>query len=166
MPVWVQVVFFGALLSVIMSTASGTLLAPAVTFAENVVRGAVPSMTDSQLLFTTRLTVFVFALMVTTYAILTDESIHSMVENAYRITLAGAFVPLAAGLFWKRASNLGATLAIFFGLGTWLMLEISGAELLVEPQLVGVVFSAAGMIIGSLISPNRGATASTLQSPA
>jgi Na+/proline symporter len=103
--------------------------------------------------------------MVTAYAILTDESIHSMVENAYRITLAGAFVPLAAGLFWKRASNLGATLAIFFGLGTWLMLEISGAELLVEPQLVGVVFSLAGMIIGSLISPNRGATTSTLQSP-
>jgi Na+/proline symporter len=165
MPVWVQVVFFGALLSVIMSTASGTLLAPAVTFAENVVRGAVPTMTDSQLLFTTRLTVFVFTLMVTAYAILTDESIHSMVENAYRITLAGAFVPLAAGLFWKRASNLGATLAIFFGLGTWLMLEISGAELLVEPQLVGVVFSLAGMIIGSLISPNRGATTSTLQSP-
>jgi Na+/proline symporter len=165
MPVWVQVVFFGALLSVIMSTASGTLLAPAVTFAENVVRGAVPTMTDSQLLFTTRLTVFVFTLMVTAYAILTDESIHSMVENAYRITLAGAFVPLAAGLFWKRASNLGATLAIFFGLGTWLMLEISGADLLVEPQLVGVVFSLAGMIIGSLISPNRGANTSTLQSP-
>lgn len=165
MPVWVQVVFFGALLSVIMSTASGTLLAPAVTFAENVVRGAVPNMTDSQLLFTTRLTVFVFTLMVTAYAILTDESIHSMVENAYRITLAGAFVPLAAGLFWKRASNLGATLAIFFGLGTWLMLEISGAELLVEPQLVGVVFSLAGMIIGSFISPNRGPNTSTLQSP-
>jgi len=165
MPVWVQVVFFGALLSVIMSTASGTLLAPAVTFAENVVRGAVPNMTDSQLLFTTRLTVFVFTLMVTAYAILTDESIHSMVENAYRITLAGAFVPLAAGLFWKRASNLGATLALFFGLGTWLMLEISGAELLVEPQLVGVVFSLAGMIIGSFISPNRGANTSTLQSP-
>lgn len=165
MPVWVQVVFFGALLSVIMSTASGTLLAPAVTFAENVVRGAVPNMTDSQLLFTTRLTVFVFTLMVTAYAILTDESIHSMVENAYRITLAGAFVPLAAGLFWKRASNLGATLAIFFGLGTWLMLEISGAELLVEPQLVGVVFSLAGMIIGSFVSPNRGANTSTLQSP-
>lgn len=165
MPVWVQVVFFGALLSVIMSTASGTLLAPAVTFAENVVRGSVPNMTDSQLLFTTRLTVFVFTLMVTAYAILTDESIHSMVENAYRITLAGAFVPLAAGLFWKRASNLGATLAIFFGLGTWLMLEISGAELVVEPQLVGVVFSLAGMIIGSFISPSRGATTSTLQSP-
>ena len=154
MPFWVQVVFFGALLSVIMSTASGTLLAPAVTFAENVVKGAVPHMSDRKLLLTTRITVFVFAIMVTAYATLTDESIHSMVEHAYRITLAGAFVPLAAGLFWSRASNLGASLAVFFGLSTWLMLEASGAELLVEPQLVGLAFSLLGMLVGSWVSPN------------
>lgn len=154
MPFWVQVVFFGALLSVIMSTASGTLLAPAVTFAENVVKGAIPHMSDRKLLLTTRITVFVFAIMVTAYATLTDESIHSMVEHAYRITLAGAFVPLAAGLFWSRASNLGASLAVFFGLSTWVMLEVSGAELLVEPQLIGLGFSLVGMLVGSWVSPN------------
>ena len=154
MPFWVQVVFFGALLSVIMSTASGTLLAPSVTFAENVVRGSVRNMSDRQLLLTTRITVVVFTVMVTFYAVITDASIHSMVENAYRITLAGAFVPLTAGLFWRRASNLGASLSIFFGLGVWLMLEFSGAEFIVEPQLIGLVFSLAGMILGSYISPN------------
>ena len=154
MPFWIQVVFFGALLSVIMSTASGTLLAPSVTFAENVVRGSVRNMSDRQLLLTTRITVVVFTCMVTTYAMITDASIHTMVEHAYRITLAGAFVPLAAGLFWRRASNLGASLSIFFGLGVWLMLEASGAELIVEPQLIGLVFSLVGMIVGSYISPN------------
>jgi Na+/proline symporter len=154
MPFWVQVVFFGALLSVIMSTASGTLLAPAVTFAENVIKGSVPHMSDRQLLLTTRITVFVFTLMVTVYAVITDATIHTMVENAYRITLAGAFVPLAAGLFWRRASNLGAALSVFFGLGVWLMLEISGAEMLVEPQLIGLGFSLIGMVLGSYISPN------------
>jgi Na+/pantothenate symporter len=77
-----------------------------------------------------------------------------MVEHAYRITLAGAFVPLAAGLFWSRASNLGASLAVFFGLSTWLMLEVSGAELLVEPQLIGLGFSLVGMLVGSWVSPN------------
>jgi SSS family solute:Na+ symporter len=156
MPFWVQVVFFGALLSVIMSTASGTLLAPSVTFAENVLRGFVPHMNDRQLLFSTRVTVFVFTLMVTVYAVLTEASIHTMVENAYRITLAGAFVPLAAGLFWRRASNLGAVLSVFFGLATWLLLELSVDEeaLIVEPQLIGLVFSLVGMIVGSLIQPN------------
>jgi Na+/proline symporter len=156
MPFWVQVVFFGALLSVIMSTASGTLLAPSVTFAENVIRGFVPHMSDRQLLLTTRVTVFVFTLLVTGYAVITDATIHTMVENAYRITLAGAFVPLAAGLFWRRASNLGAVLSVFFGLGIWLMLELGVPEesLPVEPQLIGLVASLIGMIVGSYVRPN------------
>lgn len=154
MPLWVQVVFFGALLSVIMSTASGTLLAPAVTFAENVIKNSVPHMTDRQLLLTIRATVFFFTLLVTAYAILSDESIHGMVENAYRVTLAGAFVPLAAGLFWRRASNLGAALSISFGLGSWLAMEQLALEWPVEPHLVGLVFSLLGMVLGSLISPN------------
>jgi SSS family solute:Na+ symporter len=155
MPFYLQVVFFGALLSVIMSTASGTLLAPSVTFAENVLKGFAPRMTDQQFLWSTRLTVLIFASIVTYYAIATEASIHTMVENAYRITLAGAFVPLAAGLFWKKASNLGAGLAITLGLSTWIILEITGFEGPGEPQLVGLFASLIGMIIGSTLSPNR-----------
>ena len=153
MPVWLQVVFFGALLSVIMSTASGTLLAPAVTFAENVLRPYLKGQSDERFLNMTRVIVAVFAIVVTAYAISTDATIHTMVENAYRITLAGAFVPLAFGLFWKRANNLGATLALVFGLGTWLVLEVLGIDDPVEPQLFGLAASALGMIIGGLMGP-------------
>jgi Na+/proline symporter len=155
MPFFMQVVFFGALISVIMSTASGTLLAPSVTFAENVLKGFAPRMTDAQFLWSLRITVLVFTCIVTYYAINTDDSIHAMVENAYRITLAGAFVPLAAGLFWKKASNLGAGLAITFGLSTWLVLEFTGFEGPGEPQLIGLFASAIGMLLGSTIAPNR-----------
>lgn len=151
MPFTAQVVFFGALLSVIMSTASGTLLAPSVTFSENVLRGFFPGMTDRGLLWSTRVTVAVFAGLVTLYATATESTIHHMVENAYRVTLAGAFVPLAAGLFWKRANNLGAALAITFGLATWLLLEFTVPEGDVEPQLIGLVASAIGMVIGGYL---------------
>jgi Na+/proline symporter len=153
MPFFIQVVFFGALISVIMSTASGTLLAPSVTFTENILKGFSPDMSDKQFLWATRVTVFIFSVIVTFYAIVTDARIHTMVENAYRITLAGAFVPLVAGLFWKRASNLGALLAISFGLSVWIVLEITGVEEPVEPQLLGLVASAVGMVLGSLLSP-------------
>jgi solute:Na+ symporter, SSS family len=153
MPFTAQVIFFGALLSVIMSTASGTLLAPSVTFSENVLRGFWPGMTDRQLLWSTRITVAVFAGLVTLYATSTEATIHHMVENAYRVTLAGAFVPLAAGLFWKRANNLGAALAIAFGLATWLLLEFTVPEGDIEPQLIGLVASAIGMLIGGYMGP-------------
>jgi Na+/proline symporter len=45
MPLWLQVMFFGALLSAIMSTASATLLAPATTFVENILKNLRP-LTD------------------------------------------------------------------------------------------------------------------------
>jgi solute:Na+ symporter, SSS family len=155
MPFTMQVIFFGALLSVIMSTASGTLLAPSVTFSENILKSVVPHMSDRIFLWATKLTVACFAAIVTFYAIYTDASIHAMVEHAYRITLAGAFVPLAAGLFWKKASNLGAALAITFGLGVWLLLEFTHTELVVEPHLLGLIASFVGMLLGSFMVPNK-----------
>ncbi|MBN8442008.1 MAG: sodium:solute symporter family protein [Thauera sp.] len=153
MPFTAQVIFFGALLSVIMSTASGTLLAPSVTFSENVLRGFFPEMRDSQFLWATRITVVAFTALVTWYATSTESSIHKMVENAYRITLAGAFVPLAAGLFWKRANNLGALLSIVLGLSTWLLFELFVPAGDIEPQLFGLIASATGMLVGGLFGP-------------
>ena len=46
MPMALQIAFFGALLSAIMSTASATLLAPSTTFVENILRNLRPGMTD------------------------------------------------------------------------------------------------------------------------
>ncbi len=157
MPFWLQAVFFGALLSVIMSTASSTLLAPSVTFTENVLKNFRPNMSDVQLLKATRITVFIFTIFVVANAALSGESIHGMVENAYRITLAGVFVPLTAGLFWSKASNLGAGLSIIFGLGSWLLLEIFFPDLPFEPQLIGLLLSLVGMIVGSILQPNPNA---------
>ena len=148
LPFGAQVIFFGALLSVIMSTASGTLLAPSVTFSENVLRGFMPGLSDRAFLQLTRVTVVVFAIIVTGYAMQTESSIHEMVENAYKVTLAAAFVPLAAGLYWRRANNLGAALAIVFGLSAWIALEFIAPEGIIPPQLAGLCVSAVGMLIG------------------
>lgn len=153
MPQIAQIIFFGALMSVIMSTASATLLAPSVMVSENIVRGFRKDMSDAQLLRSTRVCVALFALIVTAYAFSTDATIHHMVESAYRVTLAGAFVPLAAGLFWKRANSLGAALAIVLGIGTWLFFELFVPEGDIEPQLYGLALSIVGMLVGGFIGP-------------
>ena len=49
-PMWAQVLFFGALLSAILSTASGAIIAPTSLFTENVIRPFVPGMSDRQFL--------------------------------------------------------------------------------------------------------------------
>jgi Na+/proline symporter len=74
-----------------------------------------------------------------------------MVENAYKVTLATAFVPLVAGLFWKRANNAGAGLSIVLGLFTWLAMEFLAPEGALPPQFAGFLMSFAGMLLGSLL---------------
>lgn len=151
-PLAAQVLFFGAVISAIMSCSSATLLAPSVTFAENVIRGFWPKIGDHQFLWVMRATLVSFGGIVLAFALNSDSSIFEMVESAYKVTLAGAFVPLLSGIFWKRATTQGALAAIFGGLLSWLMIEILiGEESLIPPQLVGLSISAVGMIAGSLL---------------
>jgi Na+/proline symporter len=99
-----------------------------------------------------------------------------MVENAYKITLSGAFIPLIVGPFWKRATNQGALYAVVLGVATWLAAEYSveimslfadapAPDLLdaAAPEaeshfdikevssLIGLAFSGVGMVVGSLL---------------
>src|SRR5665647_409079 len=127
-PLFAQVMFFGALLSAIKSCASATLLAPSVTFTENILRPMMAKMSDHKLLRLMRIVTLSFTVLVTLYAMNSKLSIFKMVENAYQITLVMAFIPLACGVYWKRATNQGALLSIFLGLTTWLAIIIVGPE--------------------------------------
>ena len=118
MPLSMQVLFFGALLSAIKSTASATLLAPSVTFVENIWRPFLPHQGD-RIEFRTdahhgadlqRLRA------VPTPSALQGKPIYEMVSGAYKVTLVGAIVPLSAGLYWKRATTQGAVFSIVLGM--------------------------------------------------
>ena len=151
-PLLAQVVFFGAVLAAIMSCSSATLLAPSVAFSENILRGMFPRMTDHRFLWMMRISIVCFAMIVLAFALNSTSTIFGMVENAYKVTLAGAFVPLIMGIYWKRATTQGALASIFGGVLSWLMLEaLLGETSLVPPQLVGLVVSFVGMIAGSCL---------------
>lgn len=150
-PLFAQIMFFGALLSAIKSCASATLLAPSVTFAENIVRGMFKHLTDRQLLKVMRVTVLCFAVIVTFFAINSELSIFKMVESAYKITLVSAFVPLAFGVYWSRANSMGGLLAALSGLAVWIACEILAPNAVMPPQLAGLCASIVGMLIGGLV---------------
>jgi SSS family solute:Na+ symporter len=151
MPFVMQVLFFGALLSAIKSCASATLLAPSVTFTENIWRQFHPHQSDKQELRAMRVTVLVFSMLVLGYAIrMQGTSIYEMVSGAYQVPLVGAFVPLAFGLYWKRATTQGAIFALVMGLLTWGLFLATPAGDEFPAQLAGVLASLAGMVLGSL----------------
>ena len=152
MPLFAQVIFFGAVLSAIMSCSSATLLAPSITFAENIVKGYFPKISDKHLLKIMRITLVCFSAVVLLYALSSNLTIFGMVESAYKITLAGAFVPLVFGAFWKKANSQGALMAIIGGIGSWLFVEVFlGDSALIPAQLIGLGNSIIGMIVGSLL---------------
>ena len=151
MPFVMQVLFFGALLSAIKSTASATLLAPSVTFVENIWRQFQPHMGDRQELRTMRITVLVFSALVLLYAIrMQGTSIYEMVSGAYQVTLVGAFVPLVFGLYWSKATTQGAIFSIVLGLLTWVLFLATPAGGEFPAQLAGILAALSGMLIGSL----------------
>ncbi len=151
MPFIMQVLFFGALLSAIKSCASATLLAPSVTFTENIWRQFHPHQSDQQELRAMRVTVLVFSALVLCYAIaMQGTSIYEMVSGAYQVPLVGAFVPLLFGLYWPRATTQGAIFAIVLGLTTWLMFLVTPAGEQFPAQLAGLFASLVGMLGGSL----------------
>ncbi|HET9576581.1 MAG TPA: sodium:solute symporter family protein [Usitatibacter sp.] len=153
-PVLVQALFFGALLSAIFSTASGALLAPAVTIAENLVRPRLRDAGDAAVLRAMRLTVLALAVAVTAMALASRQSIYELVNNSGKVVLATSFVPLAAGLFWRRASAAGAWWSAVAGLATWLACEALAPDAMVPPALAGLLAGIAGMAAGTMRSPH------------
>jgi SSS family transporter len=158
-PLWVQVLFFGALLSAILSTASGAIIAPTSLCTENIIKPRYPNMSDRQFLLTLRVILVMFTLAALLFALNSKKTMYDMVQNAYTVTLVSAFVPLAAGVFWKRADNAGAILSSVLGLAAWLVADYSAADATVPPPLVGLAFSVFGMVLGSLAPKARHAGA-------
>ncbi|HET7731637.1 MAG TPA: sodium:solute symporter family protein [Usitatibacter sp.] len=150
-PMFAQVMFFGALLSAILSTASGALLAPTALFTENVLKPLFGEMGDKRFLLVLRIVLVLFTAGVLIFALNNTSTMYEMVQNAYKVTLVGALVPLACGIYWHRASTQGATLSALAGLVVWAICEKFFAEALVPPQLVGLAAAAAGMVVGSLM---------------
>ncbi len=150
MPLWAQVMFFGALLSAILSTASGALLAPTATITTNVLKPFLPHLSDRMFLLLLRMTLVIFTLAALLFALNSHSTMYDMVQNAYKVTLVMAFVPLAAGVYWRRANTQGAMGASIMGALVWLAAEKFGGDSEIPPQLIGFAASLVFMVLGSL----------------
>lgn len=155
-----QVLFFGALIAAIMSTASAAILAPASLLAQNVIKPLFREVSDRLELYLIRWGIILVA-AIALFVAIEKGNIYEIVGSSYSITLVAAFVPMAAGLFTKKANALGALLAMFFGVLAWQYVERTGGEDPVIPSIVvGLVLSTAGMVAGSIMARLVGSTRS------
>lgn len=141
-----QILTFGALLSAILSTCSGAILAPATVFAENILKPLFP-MRDSQLLKAMRGAVIGISVCSSMLA-LQKQHIFELVAESSAFSLVALFVPLTAGLYWRKSSSWGATLSMLAGTAVWGYFEWFPST---YPSLLyGLAASTSGLILGSL----------------
>lgn len=149
----IQILFFGSLLSAIMSTTSSAILAPAAICAENIAKPlSRHKFSDKHLLWITRVSVVIFSVLATIMACM-RSNIYELVSESSILSLVSLFVPLTMGLYWKRASSAGALLSMVIGIITWIIFEVYESE---WPSLVpATLASFVGMLMGSLLWPEK-----------
>ena len=108
-------------------------------------------MGDRQFLLLLRVVLVTFTFAALVFAANSKSTMYEMVQSAYKVTLVSCLVPLAAGIYWKRANLPGAVLSVVFGLGAWLVAEWVAPDATVPPQLVGLAASVFGMVMGALV---------------
>lgn len=149
----IQILFFGSLLSAIMSTTSSAILAPASILSENFIKPLVRHRyTDKQFLLLMRVSVLIFSLLATIMATM-RTNIYELVGESSILSLVSLFAPLTFGLYWKRSSSGGALLSMVLGMLTWIIFEFYDTSWpsLVPATLIGM----AAMVAGSLIWPKK-----------
>lgn len=144
-----QIVFFGALLSAILSTASGALLAPATLLSENVIKPFYKGIDDKLRMRIIQVGVLFVTVAGIFLASNDNAHIYELVASAYSVTLVAGFAPLAFGLYSKRVNSFGAFLSIISGIAVWQMAEIVGTE--IPSTFLGFFASIFGIIFGSFL---------------
>jgi len=145
----IQILFFGSLLSAIMSTTSSAILAPASIFSENFVKPIWGNrFSDKQFLILTKVSVLLFSAVGTAMACL-RSNIYELVGESSILSLVSLFIPLTLGLYWKKANSVGALLSMVLGITSWLYFQYFPIGV---PSLVpAVIASCVAMVAGSLI---------------
>jgi Na+/proline symporter len=142
-----QILFVGALLSAIMSTASGAILAPSAVLSENLIKPLFRDVSDRAFLWITRACILAVALTSLTFAFM-GESIYELVGSSSALSLVSLFVPLVAGLYFKGSNSISAMSSMLCGFLAWLLLYVFHLE---YALLMGLLFSILGYLVPSLI---------------
>jgi SSS family solute:Na+ symporter len=144
-----QVLFLGALLSALLSTTSGAILAPASVLGENILKPLMRRPSDKIVLLFIRISVVLVTLACIIMAI-ERQNIFELVGEASAFSLVSLFIPLNAGLWWKRTTPWGSHLSMILGLIFWGYFHfINPSE--IPAVWFGLLAGLIGLILGNQI---------------
>jgi solute:Na+ symporter, SSS family len=157
LPVGLMGLMMSAYFSAIMSTADSCLMAASGNVLTDILQKFfnIPDDHRTNLRFSQVLTLIIGIL-----ALLLASSMENVLElmlYSYAFMVSGLFVPVMAGLFWKRTTSLAAFIAMFAGGGTTLFLTIANFRLPfnLDPNIFGISAGTLLIISVSIIWPRK-----------
>lgn len=149
MPMFLQILFFGSVLSAILSTCSGAILAPASLVSENILRPLFfKDESEARLLYNTRISIIVLTAISIVIA-LSSETIFDLVGQSSAFGLVSIFVPFTAALFYNYKNKGGAVLSMIAGSLVWAICKFYLVTE-IEPLVFGLIASITGLVIGTI----------------
>ena len=157
LPTFAVGIVMAAIMAAIMSTADALLLQAGTIASQDLyARFLNKKMTDGQMVWVSRITVLLLA--VVGYAIAAFEPPAVAAVVIFSTTVLGsAFVPAyVCAVWWKKANTVGAISSMIAGTVVSVLWQISGLPDTtgIDPMVTGIIASTAAMIIGSLASQN------------
>lgn len=143
-PGWVGLLFLGALLSAVLSSGSGGLMAPSAILSENLLGKILPARWRTRKLALARISVVIMACASLLLAV-GNPHIHELALESSAISLVSLFSILIGGMFFRRKPSSAAAMAgMLLGFGVWAVARYFETEL--NPILWGLAASFAGMM--------------------
>lgn len=144
-----------AVVSALMSTASGTLLASSTLISNDIIkRFFFKDANDQQYLKLSRIVTMVIG-VITIICALWIQDVLVALDVAYAVLSGGIFAPVVLGLFWKKATAKAA----FFAIIASTVVILAGLAILgitsTTPIIYGIVTSFVVMIAVSLFTGKK-----------
>ncbi|MBN1871979.1 MAG: sodium:solute symporter family protein [Candidatus Omnitrophica bacterium] len=119
LPPFMLVMFLGALISAIMSSADSSLLAAASLTTNNIILRLFPNIKERNFLPLARAATVILAVISLVVAMRVQKIYHLMV-NSWATLFVGIFAPVTFAIYWKKANSYAAWASMILGTGTWL----------------------------------------------
>lgn len=110
--------FLGALISAIMSSADSSLLAGTSLVTHNIINRLYPKIKSEEILPLARIVTIVLAILSMVLALYV-QNIYDLMVNSWATLLVAILVPVTAALYWKKANREAAWASMILGTGTW-----------------------------------------------
>jgi solute:Na+ symporter, SSS family len=115
---FMMILFVGALISAIMSSADSSLLAAVSLSTENILFRIYTVKEEDKLKYA-KYTTLIMAVLSLLVALMVKE-IYDLMVNSWATLWVGIFAPVTFALYWKKANNLAAWVSMISGTGVWL----------------------------------------------